>query len=88
MIPQYNLIIIHCMSPNVVSFNNSDYLFFNCVILIESLFCRNNKDILYVNMVILYSENIELVSLSVFFLFDSHLGTCNLHFLWLKHPKT
>lgn len=76
------------MSPNVVSFNNSDYLFFNSAILeIESIFCRNNEDILYVKMVILYSKNIELVSLSVFFLFDSHLGTYNLHLIWLRHSK-
>lgn len=79
---------MHCMSPNVVSFNNSDYLFFNSAILeIESIFCRNNEDILYVKMVILYSKNIELVSLSVFFLFDSHLSTYNLHLIWLRHSK-
>lgn len=76
------------MSPNIVNFNNSDYLFFNSAILeIESIFCRNYEDIFYIKMVILYSKNIELVSLSVFFLFDFHLGTYNLHFICLKRSK-
>lgn len=54
------------MSPNVVNFNNSDYLFFfvsnSAILEEESIFCRNNEDVLYVKMVILFSKNIKPVS--------------------------
>lgn len=63
-------------------------LFFNSAILeVVSVFCWNNEGILQVMKEIVFSKTIQPVSLSLFFVNDSHFSSFSSHFICLKCPK-